>query len=395
MTVSVPDQHATLARAKAIGSKLVEIRRQIHSNPELSFQETETAKLAAALLTKLGYKVKTGVGGTGVVAEIGAGRTVILRADMDALPIQEDPGMPNSSKNSGVMHACGHDVHVSCALGAAMLLAEKPPASGCVRFIFQPAEETVNSDGKSGAMLMIEAGATADAEAAFALHVDPRIPTGKIAVCEGSLLAAADSFDLTVKGVGSHGAYPQFGTDQIVLACHAIQTLQTVISRRKSALRPAVLTIGGIKSSTYAHNVIPEQVELRGTVRYFDESTGALIMAEIKKACEIITALGGTYELDYKNDTPALTNDPQLTNLVRYVGKQLLGTDAVLNAGQETGADDFTFITNHMPACYVLLGSAIDETPRRIHTPNFDVNEDALPIGAALLAEFASRYLGA
>lgn len=394
MTASVSGNHATLVRAKAIKSKLVEIRRQIHSNPELSFQECETAKLAANLLSELGYRVTTGVAGTGVVAEIGTGRTVILRADMDALPIQEDPAMPNPSQKPGVMHACGHDVHVSCALGAAILLAESPPASGCVRFILQPAEETVNAEGKSGAMLMIEAGATEGAEAAFALHVDPRVPTGKIAVCEGSLLAAADSFDLKIRGVGTHGAYPQFGLDPILLASHAIQTLQTVISRRKSALRPAVVTIGGIKSSTYAHNIIPDQVDLRGTVRYFDESIGELLLSEIEKSCEVITALGGTYELDYKKDTPALTNDPQLTNLVRYVGKQVLGIDSVLAAGQETGADDFTFIANHMPSSYVLLGSAIDQSPRLIHTPNFDVNEDALPIGAALLTEFACRYLG-
>lgn len=393
MTASASDKNHTLQRALALRGKIVELRRRIHCHPELSFQENETAALVAATMKDLGYKVKTGTGGTGVVAEIGEGRTVILRADMDALPITEENSNPYSSKNNGVMHACGHDAHTACALGAAMLLAESPPSSGCVRFLFQPAEETVNEDGKSGAMLMIEAGATDNAEAVFALHVDPRIATGNIAVRDGALLAACDSFDAKIKGVGTHGAYPQLGIDAIVLASQVVQTLQTVVSRRKPALQPAVLTIGGMRSKTYAHNVIAEEVDLCGTVRYFDSSMHELMRQEIEKAFAVAEVMGGSYELRYSHDTPALLNDPQLANLARFVGKQLLGAQCVQKAGQETGGDDFTFFTNHMPGCYILLGAGIEGSPRNIHTPTFDINEDALPIGAAVLAEVASRYL--
>jgi amidohydrolase len=394
MAASVTDPASTLEKARSLKSKLTGWRRAIHANPELSFQEHETSKLVAATLSELGYKVTTGVGGTGVVGEIGEGRTVILRADMDALPIEEAGGKPYTSTKNGVMHACGHDAHIACGLGAALLLSESPPKNGRVRFLFQPAEETVNEDGKSGATLMIESGATKDAEAVFALHVDPRIPTGHIAVRDGALLAACDSFEIKIKGKGSHGAYPQYGIDAIVLASQVVQTIQTIISRRKSALEPAVLTIGGMRSNTFAHNVIAEEVELVGTVRYFDRSIHSLVQQELKNACEVATSLGGSYELRYSHDTPALTNDPQLANLARFVGKKLLGPEAVLKAGQETGGDDFTFFTAHMPGCYVLLGVGRDDGLRNIHTPTFDINEDALPVGAALLAELAAHYLG-
>lgn len=393
MSRKVSEHQDTLNRARALQSRLVKLRRQIHAHPELGFKEKETAKLIANTLFQLGYEVRLGVGGTGVIGEIGQGRTIVVRADMDALPIEESNDVSYSSRNAGVMHACGHDAHVTCALGAAMLVAATPPKDGCVRFLFQPAEETVNDDGKSGAALVIESGATDEAEGVIALHVDPRLPAGQIAVREGPLLAACDSFRLSIRGRASHGAYPEGGVDAIVLAAHVVQSLQTVVSRRTSPLSPVVLTVGGIRSTTFAPNIIAEEVELTGTVRYFDSEQHGFLRDEIGKVLNSAEALGGSHLLTYSQDNPPVTNDPQLTNLVRFVGWNLLGHENVLQAGREMGGDDFSFLSQHMPGCYFLLGTLIKDSPRQLHTPTFDIDESAMPIGVAMLAEAALHYL--
>ncbi|HJY87317.1 MAG TPA: M20 family metallopeptidase [Candidatus Acidoferrales bacterium] len=393
MPRTVTEHHDTLRRARALQPKLVKLRRQIHAHPELSFKERDTARLITNTLFELGYEVRLGVGGTGVIGEIGEGRTIVVRADMDALPINEANDCAYASRNEGVMHACGHDVHVTCALGAAMLIAETAPKNGRVRFLFQPAEETVNEDGKSGAVLVMESGATHEAEAVIALHVDPRLPVGKIAVREGAVLAACDSIDITVRGVGSHGAFPELGVDAVVLASNVVQSLQTVVSRRKSALSPVVLTIGGIKSNTFRPNILAEEVELTGTLRYFDAYLSEVLPAEVRKACSVAEALGGSHQLRYNQDNPALVNDPQLTNLIRFVGKQILGQANVLEGTREMGAEDFSFYSRVLPSCFFFLGSAIKGSPRKLHTPTFDIDEAAQPIGAAMLAEAALHYL--
>ncbi len=393
MPKTVSEHQDTLSRAKALQPKLVKLRRQIHSHPELSFKERDTAKLITNVLFELGYEIRLGVGGTGVIGEIGEGRTVVVRADMDALPIRETNECSYASKNEGVMHACGHDVHVTCALGAAMLIAEMAPKNGRVRFLFQPAEETVNDDGKSGAVLVMESGAIHEAEAVIALHVDPRLPVGKIAVSEGPVLAACDSIDITVRGVGSHGAFPHMGVDAVVLAANVVQSLQTVVSRRTSALSPVVLTIGGIRSNTFRPNIIAEEVELTGTLRYFDAYLSELLPVEVQKACSLAEALGGSHEVRYNRDNPALVNDPQLTNLIRFVGKQVLGQASVAECGREMGAEDFSFYSEVLPSCFFFLGSAMEGSERKLHTPTFDIDESALPIGAAMLAEAALHFL--
>lgn len=388
------EQSPVLAQAEKIKDELVELRRHIHQHPELSFEENETGKLVAAKLSKLGYRVRPGVGGTGVVAEIGQGRTVCIRADMDALPITEDNPNGYCSSNKGVMHACGHDVHTACGLGAAMLIAANPPKDGCVRFLFQPAEEMVNVEGKSGATLMIEQGCMDGADAVFALHVDPKTSVGQIKVKDGAMLAACDTFEISIKGKPSHGAYPQHGIDTVVLAAQAVQAIQTVISRRKSALEPAVLTFGGIQSTTYRPNIVAEEVQLIGTSRYFLDEIGELIFVELQKALSIVEALGGSYTVKRTKDNPAVTNDPQLTNLVRSVGARLLGKEGLIESNYEMGAEDFSFMSQVIPGSFFFLGTKIEDSPRAIHTPTFDIDERAIPLGAALLAECARQFLG-
>lgn len=382
-----------LDQARALKDELVKIRRRIHANPELSFEEKETGKFAAEQMRKLGYDVRPGVAGTGVIAEIGSGRTIVVRADMDALPITEANDTEYCSKNKGVMHACGHDVHTTCALGAAMIIAKNPPREGRIRFIFQPAEEMVNKDGKSGAGMMIEQGAVHEADAIVALHVWPEVPVGQIGVKEGPMLAACDTFEISIKGAPSHGAYPQHGIDAVVLASHAVQAIQTIISRRKSALEPAVLTFGGIKSTTYRPNIVAEEVQLIGTARYFDQNIGELIYEELRRAVSIVEAMGGSFSIKRTKDNPAVVNDVQMTNLVRTVGARILGRENIIETPLEMGAEDFSFLSQVVPGCFFFLGTRIEGSPRTIHTPTFDIDEEAIPIGAALLAECALQYL--
>jgi amidohydrolase len=386
-----------LEQAKSAQPALVEWRRTIHSNPELSFAETETSRLVADALVKMGYEVKTGIAGTGLIADMGSGKTIIVRADLDALPIVEQLQVDYGSKNEGVMHACGHDAHVACALGAATLVAKAFKSgsvkSGKVRFLFQPAEETVNAEGKSGAAMMIAEEALAGAEAILALHVFPDIPAGQVSVKEGQFLAACDSFDIVIKGSQSHGAYPQLGIDAIVLSAQVVQAVQSIISRRKSALDPAVMSLGGIRSGTYRHNIIAEEVTMTGTARYFDATLHEKLKDELHRACSIATTLGGSYSLNYVQDNPPVINDPQMTEIVRKCAASLIGEKNVLPAELQMGADDFGFFSDRLPGCYFFLGAEIPGDRRKFHTPTFDIDENALPIGAAILASSALTFL--
>lgn len=376
---------------------LIKWRRTIHSNPELSFAEVQTSRYVADELFKMGFEVKTGIAGTGITAEMGTGKTVIIRADLDALPIEEEGGKEYCSKNSGVMHACGHDAHSACVLGAASMVAKAfacgALTKGRIRFLFQPAEEMVNAEGRSGAAMMIEENALAGAEAIIALHVFPDVPTGQISIKDGHFLAACDSFDIVIRGSQSHGAYPHEGVDAIVLASHVVQAIQTIISRRKSALDPAVMSLGGIRSTTYRHNIIAEEVTLTGTARYFDTSLHKLLKDELHRACSIATTFGGSYSLNYVQDNPPVINDQGITNIVRSCAERLIGPENVLNAQLQMGADDFGFFSAQLPGCYFFLGAEIAGDRRKIHTPQFDIDENALPIGAAILASSAMQFL--
>jgi amidohydrolase len=395
MTVGLKT-NSMLQQAQSLANGIIAWRRTIHAKPELGFAERETAKLVADALRKMGYEVQENVGGTGVVASMRTpgynGPFIGIRADMDALPIVETNACDYAAKN-GAMHACGHDAHVACALGAAKLLsnavATREVTDFAVRFLFQPAEETVNADGKSGATLLMEGGALKDVARLIALHVFPKVPTGMIAVRSGALLAACDTFTIKVKGKGCHGAFPEQGVDAIVLATQLVQALQTLVSRRKPANDAAVLTVGGIRSSSFAPNVVADEVELTGTVRYFAPEIRELFRREIERACTMVEIAGGSFELKYQHETPALNNDPGTTAVVKATAEALVGSSNVLEVGQQLGADDFSFYTSKVPSCYFVLGVNRPDRETELHSPDFDLNEEALPIGAAMLAQSA------
>jgi len=382
-----------LQQARALQDRLIGIRRRIHQHPELGFQEVETARLVADTLSGLGIAVQTGVGRTGVIGHLGqAPPTVALRADMDALPIQEENDVPYRSRVPGVMHACGHDAHVACLLGAAMLLAQDPPP-GQVRFLFQPSEEKQDEEGKGGAMWLIEAGIMEDVDAIFALHCFSDVEVGKIGVRTGPVCAAVDTAHITIRGQGAHGAYPHVGLDPVLLASQVIMALHTIVSRRVRPIDPAVITVGMIHGGTAA-NIIPEEVTFSATIRSFGPDVRRVLYREIDRACGIAKAMGGDYRLRIVEGYPPTVNDEAMTALVHQVAEELLGTEGVVAVDPTMGAEDFACYLAEAPGCFFRLGSGTPgEPPRVAHSPHFDIDERALPIGAAMLAAVAKRYL--
>lgn len=388
----MPTTTTLLDRAQTLQKEIVDLRRHLHANPELSFEEHATAELAAEKLADLGYKVNKGVGKTGVVAEMGSGTTIAIRADMDALPIQETNGTAYQSKNPGVMHACGHDAHVSCALAAAKLLAaEKLP--GRIRFLMQPAEENGDEEGISGARRMIEDGAMHEAKAVIGLHMDASIPAGKVGILAGPVMAAADSFKVTITGKGGHGAYPEATIDSVVLASHVIQAIQQIVSRRISALDPAIVTVGSIHSSSTRGNVISEDVTLLGTIRSFNEPTRRKLMDELEKACSIARVLGGDYQTEWEMGYPTTVNDSGITAIMRQAACDLIGKDNVLTIQPKTWSEDFSMLAEVAPGAFMFLGGEIKGDRRSHHSPTFDIDESGLYIGSAILAETARRLI--
>ena len=383
-----------LDRAEAMADQIVRWRRHVHQHPELSFEEVETARFVAETLQSFGIAVETGVGKTGVVGHLGQGSPCIaLRADMDALPVTEDTGLPFASQNEGVMHACGHDTHVACLLGAARLLSESPPDRGEVRLLFQPSEETPDDEGLSGAMRMIRAGAMEGVAAVVGLHIWAEVPAGKVAFSPGPQWAAAGKFTARIRGRGGHGALPHNTVDPIVLTAQAILALQTIVSRRLDPTIPGVVTVGSIHGGT-RDNIIPEVVEICGTMRSLDEGVYAQIEQEVTRTLGIVRALGGDFEIEFGPHFAVVLNDPELTHYVHQVAVDLLGADAVLPADPIMTGEDVGLLARQAPGCFIRLGGGFPGQPlRNLHDAHFDIDESALPIGAALLAETARRYL--
>ena len=385
-----------MAAAQALAPDIVADRRLIHSQPETGYQEVKTAALVADRLRFLGIEVDTGVGGTGVVGLLkGAppGKTVLLRADMDALPLQEMSEVEYASQTPGVMHACGHDGHTAMLLGAARVLSErKESIPGTVKFMFQPAEE-----GGFGAVKMIEDGLMENPkpDGVYALHVDALAYAGEVAIRAGATSAAADRFTVTIKGRGGHAARPQLTVDPIVIASHIVVGLQTVVSRGVAPQDEAVLTVGAIDGGT-TENIIPDTARIRGTMRSYSPDVREFLRRRIPEiSAGIAQAFGGEAEFELRPGYPSMVNDEAAVGRVRGVAQDLLGEGAAILKEPMMGAEDFSYLLEQAPGAMFFLGvrNRSWETPRPTHSSSFDMDEEALPLGTAVMAELALRFL--
>jgi len=383
-----------IEQAKALEPQIIAWRRDIHQNPELGFEETRTAKLVAEELRRLGMEVEVGVGKTGVVGRLGEGSPVIgIRADMDALPIQEENDVPYASTVPGKMHACGHDAHTAILLSVARMLAAMPHRpNGEVRFLFQPSEENQDPEGKSGAMRMIEDGALTGVDSMIALHVNSQLESGKIEIGGGAVAAAVDSFFATIRGKGGHGASPHKTVDPIFILAQVINAIHGIRARRINPIRSAVISIGAVHSGL-ATNVIPDTVELNGTIRSFDAETRHQLAQDLENAFGVARALGGDFDLRIVPGYISMKNDPAVADLIAQAGADLFGASEVVHMEPQMGAEDFSYMLELAPGAMFNLGVMLEDFNRPHHSPRFDIDEAALYRGAALLAETTCRLL--
>ncbi|MGN6673738.1 MAG: M20 metallopeptidase family protein, partial [Thermomicrobiales bacterium] len=379
--------------------ELIVTRRDFHMHPEMGLEEVRTSGIVAERLRALGLdEVHTGIGVTGVKGVLRGGKpgkTLLLRADMDALPIEEENDVAYKSQNPGVMHACGHDAHTAMLLGVARLLSERQDQlTGTVKFLFQPAEEVP----PGGAKPMIEAGVLENphVDAAFGVHIGQDLPVGTIGVCTGPMNAASDGFVATIKGQGGHAARPHVAVDPIVIAAQCVIALQTLVSREVNPLREAVITIGAIQAGTVS-NVIPEDATLRATVRTFDEEVRQHLAERIPALIKgIAVAMRGDADVAYRFGYPSLVNDAAMTDLVREVAREIVGPEKLIEREPGMGGEDMAYFLREVPGCFFRIGW---RNPERgliygHHHPRFNVDDEAaLPIGVAAVASVAMRYL--
>ncbi|MBL8317245.1 MAG: amidohydrolase [Burkholderiaceae bacterium] len=384
-----------LAEIRQHEDEMVAIRRQIHSNPELAYEEHATADLVAERLERWGYDVHRGLGGTGVVGTLRAGnsnRHIGLRADMDALPIAETSGKPWASKVFGKMHACGHDGHTAMLLAAARHLAATRRFDGHLHLVFQPAEE-----GLAGAKKMLDDGFLKlfPCEAMFGMHNMPGKPAGKFVAVPGYAMASSDSVIIKVRGKGSHGAMPQTSIDPIVAASSIVMALQTIVSRNVPPLEMGVVTVGAIHAGD-APNVIPAECELRLSVRAFRPDVQDLLERRITEIARTQAAVyGATAEVDYQRRYPVLFNHPEPTEFCKQVVRDWLGAEGLLDTTEPvTGSEDFAFFLEKVPGCYVFIGNGEGEQGGcMVHNPGYDFNDAVLPTGASYWVRVAETYL--
>jgi amidohydrolase len=381
-TISVPER---------LADEVVMIRRDLHMHPELGFREHRTAGIVAERLRSLGYDVHEGVGKTGVVGIMKGtrpGRTIMLRADMDALPILEERAHAYRSQFDGLMHACGHDGHVAILLGAAALIADRrDELSGSIVLVFQPAEE-----GLGGAKVMIEDGLLERfaIERAYGLHLSTKYPTGVLGFREGPMYASSDSIEIEIVGVGGHGSAPHDAVDPIYTAANFVTTVQQVVSRQIDPLEPGVVTVGAIHGGT-THNVIPRTCKMLGTVRAFSDDVRARMPERIERVLHACCdASGATYTYDYLWRYPVTANDPTQTQYARALAERTAGAERVVDASQLMGAEDFSFFAQRVPACFYTLGACgNDESGHPHHSSLFDIDERTLPTGVAMMTALA------
>ena len=382
-----------IKQSHAISEELIEWRRDFHMHPEIGFDLHRTSKIVADELEKMGYRVRRGVGKTGVVAEIGeGGKLVAIRADMDALPILEQNEAEYVSQIPGAMHACGHDAHTAMALGAAFLLSkEKLP--GRVRFLFQPCEETADEEGKSGAQRMAAEGAMDGVDYVIAQHVDPSHHVGTIGINAGPCSGGVDTWFATITGKGGHGAHPDQTIDPFHLMAHVILGLNGIVSRRIDPFQPAVVSIGAVNGG-FTENVIPDQLKLSGTVRFTNEEVQMRIREEMTRVFDVTRLMGGDYELKFQYGGPPMINDEMVSEMIEATGRELLGFDNVHEIQKTMGAEDFSEFLNLAPGAMFTLGvQKKGHEEYKLHHPKFDLDERALSVGTAMLAETAKRFL--
>ena len=381
-------------RIAQMHAELTEWRRDLHAHPELGFEETRTSDLVAAKLAAFGCEVHRGLGKTGVVGTLRAGaspRSVGLRADMDALPIEEVGACEHRSRHQGKMHACGHDGHTTMLLGAARYLAETRNFDGTVHFIFQPAEE-----GMGGATAMVEDGLFEKfpCDAIFGMHNRPGLPIGHFAVRAGPMMAAGAFFDIRVTGKGAHGARPETGIDPVIVAAHIAIALQTIVSRNAPPVETAVLSVTKIHGGD-AYNVIPQTAELAGTVRAFSRDVMALIEASMRRIAKgVAEAFGATAEVDFRFLFPPTVNDAREAEFAAGICAGLVGAQNVeRNPPLIMGSEDFSLMLEKVPGCYINIGNGVGEGGCEVHNPAYDFNDAALPLGASFFARLVEARL--
>ena len=387
--------------------QLIKDRRDFHAHPELAYNEQRTAQAVSERLAAHGYEVTRGVGRTGVVGLLEGSkqaseatsepspRALLYRADMDALPVQEENEVAYRSQNDGVMHACGHDAHVAIALGVARQMArERDQLRGHLKFAFQPAEE-----GGNGAVAMIEDGVLENPRitAAAGLHVWNNFPAKTVGIYAGPMMAAVDEFELTVQGRGGHGAMPQQTVDAIVAASQVVTALQTIVSRNVSPLDAAVVTVGKFTAGT-AFNIIADAARLRGTVRTFNRETHARIPEMFERVVRgVCDALGASYRLDYRRQTLALVNNEEICELVADAAAEVVGRERILRdeSVRTMGGEDMSYFLERVPGCYFFLGTR-NEARGLVHphhSPRFDIDESALATGVEIMTRVIKKYL--
>ncbi len=396
MSNSRGDEDKTLAGLKdeinALAAKLIRWRRDFHRYPEIANQEKRTSAVVREFLESLSLPVRSAAG-TGLIAVLegkGEGRTVALRADMDALPLEEEGEKEYKSLNSGAAHACGHDGHMAILMAVAKILARRKEAlSGRVVFLFQPAEERP----PGGAMRMIDDGALDGVDAVFGLHLWQPLPTGKVGILKGPMMAQSDEFSVVVRGKGGHGSMPHLAIDPILVASHIVVNVQTIVSRNVDPLKPCVVSFGSVSGGT-TFNIIPAEVSLIGTVRSFDADVQALAERRLREiAAETARALGASCTLDYIKGFPALVNHGQMVDFVTDTARKVLGEDCLKPISPIMGGEDFAYYLQKVPGAFFFFGAG-DGCPFPHHHPAFDIDEKALPQATLLMASLALEFLG-
>jgi amidohydrolase len=391
--------------AESLRPKLIEQRRDFHMNPELSNREERTSRVIAEKLRALGLdEVKTGVGKHGVVALLkgrlpgGPNSVVAVRADMDALPIQETIDVPYKSRKDEIKHACGHDAHMTIQLGVAELLSKmRDQVRGSIKFIFQPAEEGAPPGERAGAKLMVEEGCLDNPRpsAIFGLHVMPNIEVGQIGYNSGPAMASSDRFSITIRGKKVHGAYPHDGIDTVVVAAECVTALQTIRSRRINTQEPLVITLGSIHGGN-RFNIIADEVKLEGTMRTLNEEVRARAIEMMKQTLAGVTsAYGASYELEFGANNPVTYNDPALVEASLPMMRKIIGEKSVFSPKPQMGAEDFSYYQKVIPGFFYFLGVGNREkgVTAMIHTPEFDIDEESLVIGVKVMSNVLLDYL--